>query len=134
VRKKTILLIDDEASQRQIMRSILRKAEYKVLEGADYGEALAIHHQNRGKIDLLMTDVSLPGTNGFELGQALANLDPDLKMIFMSGPVGAEICRFYGMSIDDVRFLEKPFTGEQMLQRVNQVLGAEEFLLGAAAT
>ena len=116
------------------MRSILRKAGYKVLEGADYREAIAIHHQHRGKINLVVSDVSLPDSNGFELGQTLAEIDPHLKMIFMSGPVGAEICRFYGMSTSDVRFLKKPFTADSLLRRVSRVLEAEELRSEAASS
>jgi DNA-binding NtrC family response regulator len=84
--KKTILVVDDEATQRQLMRSTLRGAGYKVLEGADYGEALAIHHQNVGKIDLLLTDVSLPGRNGCELAYAMRAVDSGLRVILASGP------------------------------------------------
>jgi DNA-binding NtrC family response regulator len=122
--RRTILLIDDEDSQRKFMRRTLREAGYRVLEGADYGEALAIHHQNQERIDLLITDISLPGQNGYELGKALLGIDPGLRVIFISGPVGAEICRFYKMDTTDVRFLEKPFTSADLLRRVRHMIDA----------
>jgi len=57
---KTILLIDDEVSQRRYMSRVLEDAGYSVLEGADYDEALVVHSQYRGKIDIVLTDISLP--------------------------------------------------------------------------
>jgi DNA-binding response OmpR family regulator len=116
------------------MRRILRGAGYKVLEGTDYGEAIAMHHQNRGKIDLLVTDVSLPGKDGYMLANALLDTDPGLKVIFISGHVGAEICRYYGMATSDIRFLRKPFTAVDLLMRVRQLLENGEPLCDAAVT
>jgi DNA-binding NtrC family response regulator len=121
---ETILLIDDEASQRTFMRRILEDAGYKVLEGGDYHEALDIHNLNQGRIDVLLTDISLPGRNGYELGKALLGMNPGLQVIFISGPAGAEMCRFYGMAITDVHFLEKPFDAASLLERVRRVLEA----------
>ncbi len=123
---ETILLIDDEASQRKFMRRILREAGYHVLEGADYNEARAMHHHYRGIVDLLVTDVSLPGRNGYELARTLVDADPGLKVIFISGPAGAEMCSFYGMSPTDAHFLEKPFAATDFLERVRRVLNGGE--------
>jgi DNA-binding NtrC family response regulator len=117
----TVLLIDDEASQRNFMRRVLEDAGYKVLEGADFAEALAIHEQHLGTIDVVLTDVSLPGLNGYVLVKALLDLQPGLSAIFMSGLAGAEVCRFYGMTTTDLHFLEKPFSGEQLLRRVRRI-------------
>jgi DNA-binding response OmpR family regulator len=119
---KTILLIDDEASQRRLMSHVLEDAGYNVLEGADYAEALVIHDQYRGKIDVLITDISLPGFNGYQLARALLDLEPGLCVIFISGLAGSELCRYYGMATTDVHFLEKPFNGTGLLRRVRQVL------------
>lgn len=121
---KTILLIDDEASQRQFMRRVLEDAGYNVLEGADYDEALIIHNQHRGKIDVLLTDISLPGRNGYVLVKDLIEIDPGLNAIFVSGPAGAEACRYHGMATTDVHFLEKPFSASELLQRIRRVLEA----------
>jgi CheY-like chemotaxis protein len=117
----TVLLIDDEASQRSFMRSVLEDAEYEVLEGSDFNEALVIHRQYPGAIDVILTDVSLPGNNGYILVKALLDLRPGLSAIFMSGRTGAEVCRFYGMATTDLHFLEKPFTGDELVQRVQRI-------------
>src|SRR5580700_7113432 len=119
---KTILLIDDEAAQRTFMRRVLEDAGYNVLEGADYDEALVIHSQYRGKIDLILTDISLPGRNGYVLVKAMLDIEPGLGAIFISGPAGAEACRFHGMATTDMHFLEKPFQPSDLLRRVRHVL------------
>jgi two-component system cell cycle sensor histidine kinase/response regulator CckA len=119
---KTILLVDDEASQRRFMSRVLEDAGYNVLEGTDYDEALAIHRQYRGKIDVVLTDISLPGQNGYALVKALLDTDPGINAIFVSGPVGAEVCRYHGMATTDVHFLEKPFHAADLLRRVRLVL------------
>lgn len=121
---KTVLVIDDEASQRRFIRRVLEDGGYSVLEGADYDEALVSHNQHRGKVDVLLTDISLPGRNGYELARALLDVSPGLSVIFMSGIAGAEVCRFYGMATTDLHFLEKPFHAAELLRRVGRVLEA----------
>jgi CheY-like chemotaxis protein len=119
---KTILVIDDETSQRIFLRRALEEAGYNVLEGANCDEASVIHGQHRGKIDVVLTDISLPGRNGYELVKSLLVIDPGLRAIFMSGLAGSEVCRFYGMSTTDVHFMEKPFNAARLLQRIRSVL------------
>jgi DNA-binding NtrC family response regulator len=119
---KTILAIDDEPSQRRFIRRVLEDAGYIVLDGADYDEALVIHSQYRGQIDVVLTDISLPGRTGYELVKALLDIDPNINAIFISGPAGAEVCRFHGMATTDVHFLEKPFQAADLLRRVRRVL------------
>jgi DNA-binding NtrC family response regulator len=121
-KQTTILLIDDEASQRRFIRRGLEDAGYTVVEGADYDEALIVVNQHRGEIDVLLTDVSLPGRNGYELARALLAHNPGLSVIFMSGIAGAEVCRFYGMATTDLHFLEKPFHAGDLVRRVHRVL------------
>jgi DNA-binding response OmpR family regulator len=118
----TILLIDDEASQRNFIRRVLEDAGYQVLEGADFNDALTIHQQHPGTIDFVLTDVSLPGHNGYVLVKALLDMQPGLSAIFMSGRAGAAVCRFYGMATTDLHFLEKPFGGGELLRRIQRVL------------
>jgi DNA-binding NtrC family response regulator len=120
-KKTTVLVVDDEASQRDFMRRVLADAGYEVLEGADFHEALLIHKQHPGTIDVILTDVSLPGHNGYVLVKALLDIQPGLGAIFMSGLAGAEVCRFYGMAMTDLHFLEKPFSVDQLLRRVGRV-------------
>ena len=123
---RTILLIDDEASQRESMSQILRRAGYRVLTGSDCREGIDIHRQHRGRVDLLLVDVSLPDGNGFELAKVLQGGEPRPEVLFVSGTAGAELCRFYGMSQSDVRLLHKPFDPDELAQRVKRVLQLDE--------
>ncbi len=104
------------------MRRVLEDSGYRVLEGADYDEALVINDLHPGKIDVLLTDISLPGQNGYELARTLLDHNPGLSVIFMSGIAGAEVCRFYGMATTDQHFLEKPFQAADLLRRFRRVL------------
>jgi DNA-binding response OmpR family regulator len=131
---KTIILIDDEAGQRAFMRRVLEDAGYGVLEGADHDEAMAIHRQYTRKIDVLVTDISLPGLNGYVLARTLLDAEPGLSVIFISGLAGAEICPYYGMATTDVHFLEKPFSAADLLRRVRQVLESGGPFLTRTAT
>jgi two-component system cell cycle sensor histidine kinase/response regulator CckA len=107
---------------RESIHNILRSREYHVLEAEGYEDALAIIQEGPGKVDLLLIDVSLPGKHGFSLAQALRRIDPNLKLIFMSAPVGAEWSRYHGVSVTDVHFLPKPFSAAELLDRVKYVL------------
>jgi DNA-binding response OmpR family regulator len=121
-KNKTILLIDDEATQRSFMRRVLEEAGYTVLEGSDFGEGLLIHSQYHGKVDVVVTDISLPGGNGYALVKKLLDVDPCINAIFISAASGAELCRFHGMATTDLHFIEKPFRGAELLRRVRLVL------------
>ena len=78
--------------------------------------------ERHGEIDMLLIDVSLPGKNGFMLASALREIDPNLKLLFMSAPVGAEWTRYHGVPVTDVHFLPKPFNAAELLDRVKYVL------------
>src|SRR5438477_12930192 len=78
------------------------------------------------EINLLVTDISLPGTNGCELAMAALRMHPDLKILFVSGYTGAEIFRYYGIPFTDMHFLRKPFTSADLSNRVRQVLDSPE--------
>ena len=106
------------------MSRVLEDAGYTVLEGENYDEALVIHGQYRGKIDVLLTDISLPGANGYVLARALLDREPGMNVIFISAVAGSELCRFYGMATTDLHFLEKPFNSVNLLQRIHLVLEA----------
>ena len=119
---KTILLIDDEAPMREFVCRTLRGAGYRVLEGESYDDALALYEAHSKEIDLLLVDAALPDKNGFELARTLGQIRPDLKVLFTSGDVGSQLCRYYGMSSTDVRFLKKPFLAIELIERVRCVL------------
>jgi DNA-binding response OmpR family regulator len=129
----TILLVDDEAVQRRRIGTILRNAGYGIIESRDYDEATAMFQRRSDEIDMLLVDVSLPGNNGYELAKAALRMKAGVRVLLMSGPTGAEVCRFYGMLATDVHFLEKPFRAVDLLARVKYLLESAEPFTGTAS-
>lgn len=117
---ETILLVDDEEGVRKLVNAILQGQGYTVIEAGSGMAALVAYEKNRHKIDLVVTDVVMPQMNGFELGERLSQLSPDLKVLFMSGyrdnPIGGETA--------NRAFLHKPFTPDTLLEKVREVLDA----------
>ena|SRR5580698_1466289 len=106
---KTILVVDDEAGTRRLISLILRQGGYAVLEAEDSQTAAQIHQRHQGEIDLLLTDMGLPGPSGSELAAALRETEPDLQVIYMSGMPD---CDGYAP------FLRKPFGMAELLRQV----------------
>lgn len=132
--QRTILIVDDEAAQRDLMRGILQLEAYAVLEASDYDDALAVQQRHLGEIDLLLLDLSLPGGNGYDLSNALLVREPHLKVLFVSGHAGAELRKFFAVPVTDVHFLEKPFQPAELLEHVKSVLeSADPFAEVASA-
>jgi len=126
VNTEAILLVDDEYDDRSTISTMLRQEGFTVLEAASYRQAAGIFDRQRQEIDLLLTDVSLPGENGCELAKALLRLKPDLKVLFVSGHTGAEVCRFYGIATSDKHFLRMPFSKATLMQAVQRVIVSTE--------
>jgi two-component system cell cycle sensor histidine kinase/response regulator CckA len=122
--KSTILVVDGDAVHRESMRYVLRTAGYRVLEAADFRGAQNAHQQHRGQIHLLVTALALPGGNGFELSKALLDVEPGIKVLFVSGEAGANISKFYSVLSKDTRTLRRPFEPADLLQRVADALGS----------
>jgi len=108
---KTVLVVDDEDGTRRLISLILREGGYSVLEASDCESAARIHENHRGKIDLLLTDIGLPGPSGRELASTLQESEPGLHVLFMSGiPDWGE----------QLPFLRKPFGVAELLHRVER--------------
>jgi two-component system cell cycle sensor histidine kinase/response regulator CckA len=121
---KTILVIDDEESQRETLSDILSRAGFRVLTGGGYADGVSLYQQYGPEIALLLVDVSLPQANGFELAKALCGIEPGLRVLFMSGGVGAELCRYYGVSAATAgNLLSKPVASGALLRKIRQLLG-----------
>jgi DNA-binding response OmpR family regulator len=104
----------------------LRAAGYRVLQAADFGAALAMFQQHAGEVDMLVTDLALPGKNGYELGLVLVEIQPALKLLYTSAQSGGELHRFYGMTASGDHFLEKPFQTADLVHRVRLLFGPNE--------
>jgi two-component system, cell cycle sensor histidine kinase and response regulator CckA len=116
---KTILLVDDEQSVRAIVVKILRRANYNVLEAEDGAAALRIADSHDGEIDLLISDMYMPGLRGPEVAQALAPKRPGLRVLFMSGYADQDSRSGVPLGAN---FLNKPFSGKELGAAVEAAL------------
>jgi DNA-binding response OmpR family regulator len=132
-RPRTILVADADARERQSMRLILRSHGYRVLEAVDYRDAENVCQQHPGEIDLLLTAIALPGNNGLQLAESLRRREPALKVLCVSAPVGAELCKFYDLETMEVHLLHKPLEAAQLLDRVRKALEFSKPQPGAAS-
>jgi len=118
---ETILLCEDDEAVRQLAVQILAGAGYTVLATGCGDEALRLAAERNHGIDLLITDVILPDTNGRRLADALTAQSPQIKTLFISGHT-SEVIAHHGVLDEGIEFLEKPFARRALLQRVRQVL------------
>ncbi len=117
---ETILLVEDEAAVRGLVMSMLQQAGYTVLPAAEALEAMRIVERN-GRIDMLLTDVVMPGLSGGELYLRLQQRRPDLRVLFMSGFADDMVVR-HGVIDASTPFLQKPFTARSLTRKVRDVL------------
>ena len=118
-----MLLVEDDAAVRGLVRRMLTRAGYTVLEAAHGAEALRLADRHEGRIDLVVTDIVMPEMSGRTVAEALAAGRPGARVLFMSGYTDDEILR-RGLLTPGVAFLEKPFTAERLLEAVRGVLDA----------
>jgi CheY-like chemotaxis protein len=115
-----LLLVDDEAALVALFRTVLEQAGHTVLAAGHGEEALRVHEGYPGRIDLLVTDVAMPGMSGPELAQRLTARQPSLKVLYVSGHVlGIEDL---GVPAAGAAFLAKPFPPEALERKVAEVL------------
>jgi two-component system cell cycle sensor histidine kinase/response regulator CckA len=119
---ETVLLVEDEESVRQLVRETLAAKGYRVVE-ADNGESgVAVAAKHQGKIDLVITDVVMPGMGGRELVKQLAQTRPETKVLYLSGYTEDAIVS-EGTIESGAAFLQKPFTLQNLSRKVREVLG-----------
>jgi len=106
--KGRILLVEDELVVRGLVRSVLANAGYTVMEASDGLEALSVHESLDKPIDLLVSDVIMPGMGGVELARRLHAARPDLKVIFISGYADDSLGTQGGLG-ESINLLRKPF-------------------------
>ena len=120
---ETILVVEDEAGIRALVRKILRRQGYDVLEASNGEEALAICREHAGQIDLLITDVIMPEVGGRELVDRFQEMRRDAKVLYVSGYTD-DATIYSGKYPPGTAFLQKPFTLGALLDKVKEVLGS----------
>ncbi len=120
--KQTILVVDDETTLLDLVRTMLMRAGFGVLEAASGEEALAIIAETPEPVKLMLTDVLMPEMNGCELAQKMKEARPDIKILYMSGYTDKAIFESTGRSLAEVPLLRKPFTAYKLVSKINEVL------------
>ena len=120
----TILLVENEYALRELMRRFLEGSGYAVLNARDGDEALAVATAHPTPIDLLLTDVVMPGMSGFALASRVAALHAETKVLYISGYADDyEVIR-EGLTDSGRPFLLKPFSQADLFKKVDEVLKA----------
>ena len=117
----SILVVDDDANVRSLLRKSLGFDGYQISEAGDGASALKIL-EHIGEVDLLLTDVVMPGMTGPELGQRAAVLRPNLRILYTSGFSEDPTLRSAGLS-SKAQFMQKPYTPTQLRARIKEMLG-----------
>jgi len=119
-------VVDDEPAVRLVLDQALTWHGYQVLVAEDYYTALQAAASHAGPIDLLLTDIALPGLNGCELARKLVQDRPEMRVLLISGYAGSEVCQYYRVNHGDLHFLPKPFTPSELLRRIKLLAAAAE--------
>ena len=118
--EETILLVEDDEGVRDVALSILEHLGYRVLTAANGGEAFLLVERFAKRIDLLMTDVVMPGMNGRELAERLLKLKPEMKVLFTSGYTENVIVH-HGVVDKNLNFIGKPYTLQALARKLREV-------------
>lgn len=119
---ETILVVEDEEAILEISRTLLESLGYTVISAGTPIEALQQVAELKKPVQLLITDVVMPQMNGLELARRLAETNPGLKWIFMSGYT-ADVIAHQGILDKGVHFISKPFSMSDLAEKVREVLG-----------
>src|SRR5205807_9569459 len=113
----TVLLVEDEEGIREVTAMLLSHLNYSVICAACGADAIEKFRKYQGSINVLLTDVVMPGMNGLKLAQTLGAMDPELKIIIMSGYSGEDCEQEHA-----VPFLQKPFTKEKLAKILSEIM------------
>lgn len=118
---ETVLVVEDAEALRKLSVTLLEEHGYQVLSAANGSEALELAQKDTRRIDLLLTDVIMPGLGGHALAQRLVALRPGLKVLYMSGYTDSSIGQ-HGVLEEGITLLSKPFTEEELVRKIREVL------------
>jgi two-component system cell cycle sensor histidine kinase/response regulator CckA len=132
-RMGTVLLVEDEATVREMTRQVLRRAGWNVIEVASGEEAWQLVESMVHPIDALVSDVVMPGISGIALGERVMNLHPSIRVVLLSGYT-AETLDLERIVIRGARFVAKPLSGRELLAALDTPHAAADAARGGAAT
>jgi len=118
---ETVLLVEDEELVRVMLVEVLKSGGYAVLDARHGADALALGEQYQEPIDLLVTDVTMPGFSGLELARLLGEKRPAMRVLFISGYTDQEAAQ-WGKLNQPIQFLQKPFHPDAFMAKVRQIL------------
>jgi two-component system cell cycle sensor histidine kinase/response regulator CckA len=118
---ETIVVVEDEGQVRELVQEILQAEGYTVLTAANGEEGLRLCTEYDGPIDLLLTDVVMPGLSGPEMAQCILPVHPTIKVVFMSG-YASDAIGIHGVLDPGTAFLQKPFTPDILIGKVRETL------------
>jgi PAS domain S-box-containing protein len=119
--RETILLVEDEDLVRSLAQRVLESRGYRVFAAPCGEDAIELHSRVVGKIDLVLSDVVMPGMGGRLLSEQLRDRQPGLRTLFMSGYTNDEVLR-QGIQAEEVHFIQKPFSPDGLARKVREVL------------
>lgn len=122
---ETVLVVEDADALRKLSVTLIEQYGYQVLSAANGAEALELVQQDKRRIDLLLTDVIMPGLGGHALAQRLAPQYPGLKVLYMSGHTDSSIGQ-HGVLEAGISLLHKPFTEEELVRKLREVLDSSK--------
>jgi CheY-like chemotaxis protein len=121
--QETVLVVEDQAVVRRYAAAALRTFGYQVIEAENAEEALRVCERESERINLVLTDVVMPGLSGRELADRLKKSQPGIKVMFMSGYTDDAIVH-HGALEKDAEFIQKPFSPDQLAIKVREMLAA----------
>lgn len=122
--RPTVLVVDDEEDLRDIMRRMLERKGFQTLVAGDPQQAVDTCKEHVGQINLLLTDLSLPGGSGSDLAREASALRPEMRVVYISG-LPREIALDQGLIGDDARLIRKPFTSDALVETVRSALAED---------
>jgi DNA-binding response OmpR family regulator len=119
--RPTVLVVDDEEDLRDIMRRMLERRGFSAIVAGDSDQAIATCREHEGDIDVLVTDLGLPGVSGGELSRTATALRPAMRVVYISG-LPKDIAVTKGLIDEDALLVKKPFTADLLIGALRTVL------------
>ena len=122
---ETVLLAEDDSDVRELIKTVLEKYGYTVIEAIDGTDAIEKFSENKDKIEVAVVDLVMPKRTGFEVFDEIKKICPVVKIIFMSGYT-VDFFETYGYRIEDMNLIFKPVSSMELLQKIREVLNKAE--------